>query len=135
MSRTDTRAEYEARTRARQDRPARVYIAGPLSRGDQQANVHVACKVWAVLWRRGFVPMCPHWAAMQQLAAPVRAALDDWLAFDFQWLACCDALIRIPGESIGADREVAFARTLGIPVVQDVPELIALAGERGWPIT
>jgi hypothetical protein len=41
---------------------------------------------------------------------------EHWLAWDFQWLSVCDALVRLPGESKGADREVAFCAERGVPV-------------------
>ena len=37
----------------------------------------------------------------------------------------CDAVLRIPGDSRGADMDVARARALGIPVITDVRELPA----------
>ena len=39
-----------------------------------------------------------------------------WLEYDMEWLTACDALVRLPGESKGADREVARAKELGIEV-------------------
>ena len=40
-----------------------------------------------------------------------------WMPDFLLWLASCDELVRLPGESAGADREVSEARRLGIPVV------------------
>jgi hypothetical protein len=40
-----------------------------------------------------------------------------------EWQTKCDALLRLPGESIGADIEVAFARQIGQPVFYSVSEL------------
>lgn len=36
----------------------------------------------------------------------------------------CDALLRLPGESAGADLEAAQAGGLGIPVFRSVEELL-----------
>jgi NAD-dependent oxidoreductase involved in siderophore biosynthesis len=39
-------------------------------------------------------------------------------------LAHCDAVLRLPGESRGAEQDVAIARQLGIPVylrIEDIP--------------
>lgn len=49
-----------------------------------------------------------------------------WMRQDFEWLKCCDAVLRLPGESSGADREVALALELGIPVyysIFDIPKV------------
>ena len=35
----------------------------------------------------------------------------------------CDAVLRIPGESRGADQDVALARELGLPVYFDVNDI------------
>jgi hypothetical protein len=45
----------------------------------------------------------------------------------------CDAVLRIPGESRGADLDVARARRLGLPVYADVnepPERLSKSGSR-----
>jgi hypothetical protein len=35
----------------------------------------------------------------------------------------CDAVLRLPGESAGADLDVATAKRLGLPVYHDVTEI------------
>lgn len=100
----------------------KVYIAGPISLGDTFANVHTAMSVWEALLRRGFVPFCPHWSAIQHMFRP-SLSHQEWMDFDLEWLANCHYLLRLPGESRGADMEVARAIDLGIPVVRSIPEL------------
>jgi hypothetical protein len=39
----------------------------------------------------------------------------------------CDAMLRIPGASRGADLDVARARALGLPIYTDASELPACA--------
>lgn len=93
----------------------KVYIAGPISTGDQLANVNAALQVWSELLRAGFVPFCPHWSAIQHIHNP---ELDHaaWLEYDFHWVEACDAVLRMPGYSKGADAEEEHAKALGIPV-------------------
>ena len=53
-------------------------------------------------------------------------AVEFWYAYDLEWLAVCDALYRLPGESVGADKELARAHELGLRVyerIQDIPHL------------
>lgn len=49
-----------------------------------------------------------------------------WMTQCFAWVRRCDALVRLPGESSGADREAALARELGIPVFDGVDAALAL---------
>ena len=49
---------------------------------------------------------------------------ETWMKLDFIWVESCDALLRLPGESPGADREVKHAITLGIPVFYSMDELL-----------
>jgi hypothetical protein len=43
-----------------------------------------------------------------------------WLELDNQFLPCCAAVLRLPGESSGADKEVELARKLGIPAFTSI---------------
>jgi hypothetical protein len=45
------------------------------------------------------------------------------LDYDLNWLAKCDAVLRLPGASSGADREVEYAQKLGIPVFYSIEEI------------
>lgn len=49
----------------------------------------------------------------------------DWMGVDLPWVAASDAVLRLPGESVGADMEVACARERGIPVFETVEALVA----------
>ena len=95
-------------------RRTRVYIAGPYTRPDPCVNTNRAMAAWDLLWGLGFAPFCPHWSHYQHTHIP--RPYEDWLAYDLEWLRTCDAVLRLPGESSGADKEVAEAVRLGIPV-------------------
>jgi hypothetical protein len=41
----------------------------------------------------------------------------EWLESDFAWVAVSDLVLRLPGDSRGADMETKFARERGIPVL------------------
>ena len=55
-----------------------------------------------------------------------RREFKKWIELDFVWLAHCNVLFRLPGESTGADMEVAEAKRLGIPIVYGLGELITI---------
>ena len=44
------------------------------------------------------------------------------LGIDLEWVSCSDAVLRLPGESAGADREVQHAKSLNIPVYYSIEE-------------
>jgi hypothetical protein len=91
-----------------------IYVAGPITKGDQHLNVRNAILAAEQLRAAGFVPFLPHLCFAWHMIAPVD--YEEWMAYDFAWIARCDALVRLPGESNGADREVLEAERLGLPV-------------------
>lgn len=105
----------------------RVYIAGPYT-GDgtlpsRRENVRVAVDVASQLMDLGYDYFLPHLSHFVDLHH--QQPYEKWLKLDFVWLAQCEALLRIPGNSPGADREVEEAHRLGIPVFYSVEELTA----------
>ena len=104
----------------------KVYVAGPLtSSGRVTANVHRAAMIADELLDLGFAVYVPYWNAVQDMIAP--RDYDFWLAHDLEWLAVCDVLLRLPGDSPGADAEVHRARELGKYVYFDIEELLEAA--------
>jgi hypothetical protein len=100
----------------------RVYVAGPISKGDVGANVHLAIVAGDRLLAAGYAPYVPHLSFYWHIHTP--HDYEVWMALDFAYLAVCDALVRLPGESPGADREVAFAKEHGITVYDGLDELL-----------
>jgi hypothetical protein len=99
-----------------------VYVAGPISKGDMFLNVREGILTAERLRDAGLFPFCPHLSGLWQMVHPV--GYEAWMTLDFAWIARCDALLRMPGESPGADREVAHARKLGIPVFTNEIDLL-----------
>jgi hypothetical protein len=100
----------------------RVYVAGPYSSGDVAANVRNAYAAATRLADAGFAPFVPHHTHFWHLLFP--RPYEEWLRLDLTFLPCCDAVLRLPGESSGADAEVREATTLRIPVFDDLEELL-----------
>lgn len=91
-----------------------VYIAAPYS-SDPTGNTNSALNVAVSMMDTGYItPLVPHLSLLFDLVHP--RPYEQWLAYDRELLAHCDALHRINGESPGADAEVALAHALGIPV-------------------
>lgn len=100
-----------------------VYLAGPYTKPDPLANTRRAVAVADELHASGHVTVVvPHVTLLWDLISPQEP--DHWYAYDFTLLARCDALLRMPGESIGSDREVAFAQSRGIVVFHDQETLL-----------
>ena len=91
-----------------------IFISGPYTNGDQAANVRAAIDAGDMVIARGDMPFVPHLFHSWELVSP--KPYEHWLTLDLVMLARCDALLRLPGESPGADREVAHAFKLGVPV-------------------
>ena len=100
----------------------RIYVAGPLSKGDLRQNVINAIKAGDAVADLGCAPFIPHLTVYWQRIGAKNGKhrdfmdYDFWLAQDFAWLAVCDALLRLPGDSKGADLEEIEAKRLGIPI-------------------
>jgi hypothetical protein len=92
----------------------RVFIAGPYSQGSVTHNVRLVLGVADMLLRRGYAPYVPHLNHLWQLVFP--NSYETWMRLDFAYLKICQAMLRLPGDSPGADREEAEAKRLGVPV-------------------
>lgn len=107
------------------DRPL-VYLAAPYTTPDPVTNTHTAIKVASELIDGGLVtPVVPHLTLVWNLVDP--REVEFWYAYDLAILARCDAVLRMPGVSTGADAEVQFAADRGIPVLNSMEELVAWA--------
>lgn len=107
-------------------RRTRIYIAGPmLTSGNPYLNVRRGLSAATTLMKRGFVPFVPHLTALWEIAAHEEFTYEDWLAMDFEYIDMADALLRLDGDSRGADREVQRARERGIAVYNSLDTVIA----------
>lgn len=96
-------------------KPVYVYVAGPLTTGDFSQNVANAIKVANMLMELGFQPFVPHTSAAAWKIVNPERGWKEWMEYDLAWVKHCDALIRFPGESRGADVEEEFCRQNDIP--------------------
>jgi len=93
-----------------------IYIASPYTKPDglQLANVRRQIDVADALMADGFIPYAPllshFWNEIHQ------HDWDFWMTICKEMLLRCDAVLRLEGESKGADTEVWLALTNGIPV-------------------
>ena len=120
-----TRGLVQGQTKAaNRKRPVTyVYVAGPCtSSGTQADNLRDALTQAERLWSIGFVPFVPHLSFQWELVCGDRDQTR-WYAYTADWLRRCDAVLRMPGVSKGADAEVELATSLGIPVFTEIDDL------------
>ena len=103
-------------------RRVRVYVAGPLSTGVRWENIRHAEGVGRSLVRMGYAPLIPHLTSY--VDPDDSLGWEAWLQVDEAWLEQADVCLRLPGDSPGSDREVAFCEARGIPFVHSKEELI-----------
>ena len=99
----------------------RVYVASAYTVGSEGENVRISLDAGNQLINEGFAPFCPLLAHFQHMIFP--QGYETWMMLDIEWLSACDCLLRLPGESSGADREVEFARSNSIPVFYTIEQL------------
>lgn len=99
----------------------KVYIASPYTKGDIAVNVKRQLDCVDELMNWGYAPFAPLYSHFQHMAHP--RPYTDWIKVDLEWVKACDVVLRLEGESAGADGEVKHAQILGIPVVYSIQEL------------
>ena len=123
-------------------RPMMILIAGPYRSGTGDDPAHMAANLrrleeaaWPI-FEKGHVPMIGEWVALplwhmaggrevgdalyERVLHPTAARL----------LEHCDAVLRLPGESKGADNDVAIARRRGLQIYFGIEEIPALGEPR-----
>ena len=117
-------------------KPLLILIAGPYRSGtgdDPDLMARNLARLEEAAWpvfAAGHIPMIGEWVALPVLRSAGADGVTDPLAERVMYptaqrlLQHCDAVLRLPGDSTGADQDVAIARELGLPVyyrVEDIP--------------
>lgn len=120
-----------------------ILIAGPYRSGtgdDPELMARNLARLEEAAWpvfRRGHVPMIGEWVALPVLRGAGGTGPTDPVAEQIMYptaerlLRHCDAVLRLPGESTGADQDVRIARERGLPVyhrIEDIPSRGAAEG-------
>lgn len=100
----------------------KIYIASPYTLGDVAVNVKVQMSTVNKLMDLGFVPFAPLYSHFQHMMYP--RPYEDWLKMDLEWVEMCDCLLRLPGESKGADEEVEHAKKHNKPIFYYIEDLV-----------
>ncbi|MGO1052663.1 DUF4406 domain-containing protein [Crossiella sp. CA198] len=116
--------------------PLLILIAGPYRSGTGDDPAKLAANLrdleqaaWPI-FRSGHLPMIGEWVALPVLRGAGGTSPADPVAEEIMYptadrlLHHCDAVLRLPGESKGADQDVAIAQQRGLPVyhrIEDIP--------------
>ena len=132
--------------------PLLILIAGPYRSGTNDDPLKMSANLRRLenfalpIYRTGHIPMIGEWVALPILRSAESREVDSVVHEEFLYpvaarlLTRCDAVLRIPGESEGADQDVRIARERGLPVFHSVEEIPVLnptnpANDHGRPIS
>ncbi|MBS1525524.1 MAG: DUF4406 domain-containing protein [Bacteroidetes bacterium] len=112
-----------------------VLVAGPYRSGTNddpalmQRNLDRLNAVALQIFRAGHIPLIGEWLALPLLKAAGSKSPGDEVYREISYpvahrvIAKCDAILRVPGESKGADQDMEVARGLGIRVCYSLEEI------------
>lgn len=112
-----------------------ILIAGPYRSGTNndpkliKKNMTNLEAMALPIFRKGHVPMIGEWVANPLIELAGSKEVGDDIFNEIQYptahrlLTKCDALLRIKGESKGADQDVVIAKKLGLKIFYDLNEI------------
>ena len=112
-----------------------ILIAGPYRSGTgddpekMRLNLRALETAALPLYRAGHIPMIGEWVALPLLAVAGSTRIGDALWEEILYpvanrlITRCDAVLRLPGASAGAENDVRLARELGLPVYHALAEV------------
>ena len=126
--------------------PLLILIAGPYRSGTNDDPVAMAANLsrleeaaWPI-FRSGHVPMIGEWVALPVLHSAGASGPLDPMAEHVMYpvaerlLAHCDAVLRLPGASTGADQDVRIAESRDLPVYYRVEDIPGYQAEARQPV-
>ena len=112
-----------------------ILVAGPYRSGTgddpklMERNLRTLESVALPLYRAGHIPLIGEWIALPLLreagsTRPGDAIYDEILyPIANRLITRCDAVLRLPGASKGADEDVRLAKERGLPVFESLAEV------------
>lgn len=99
----------------------RIYLSGPITKGNRSHNFYQASEAQRLLMAAGYAVFNPMLSMMHPDVENI--PYEQWMETDLTFIEVCDIVVRLRGESPGADREVKHAKRFGIPVFHWMTEL------------
>jgi len=117
-----------------------ILIAGPVRSGTNgnQVLIHENIKkldqIALQVYQRGHTPVIGEWLALPLASAAGSQTIGDEISESFLYpvahrlIHCCDAILRIPGVSQGADNDVRIGKERGMAIFTQLDEIPVIEG-------
>jgi len=118
------------------NKPLTILVAGPYRSGTNddpelmQQNLERLETAALTLFRAGHIPLIGEWLALPLLKVAGSKKPGDELYQEISYpvahrlITKCDAILRMEGNSTGADNDVKVAQQLGLPVYYHIEDII-----------
>jgi len=118
------------------NKPLTILVAGPYRSGTNddpelmQQNLERLETAALTLFRAGHIPLIGEWLALPLLKVAGSKKPGDDLYQEISYpvahrlISKCDAILRMEGNSTGADNDVKVAQQLGLPVYYHIEDII-----------
>lgn len=115
-----------------------ILVAGPVRSGTNDrpeliaANLNAMAQVALNIYRKGHIPVIGEWLALPLAKAAGSKETGDPISEEFLYpvahrlISRCDAILRIPGESRGADLDVEEGKKRVLTIYSHLDEIPAL---------
>lgn len=112
-----------------------ILIAGPVRSGTNgddaliKQNLNAMTRVAAEVFEKGHTPVIGEWLAMPLAESAGSKKIGDEISQVFLYpvahrlIQHCDAILRLPGDSAGADNDVRIGRERGLTIYSAVDEI------------
>jgi len=113
-----------------------ILIAGPVRSGTEgnqdliHANLQEFERIALEIYHKGHTPVVGEWLALPIARAAGSQQIGDAISETYLYpvahrlIRCCNAILRIPGASNGADNDVRIGQELGLKIythIDDIP--------------
>ena len=117
-------------------KPMTILVAGPYRSGTNddpvlmQQNLDRLNSYALALFRAGHIPLIGEWLALPLIKAAGSTKIGDDVYKEISYpvahrlLTRCDAVLRLPGNSTGADNDVKVAQELGLAIYYRLEDII-----------
>lgn len=112
-----------------------ILIAGPVRSGTQnrpeliEANLNNMAQVALSVYKKGHIPVVGEWLALPIAKAAGSTEIGDAISEEYLYpvahrlISRCDAILRLPGESRGADLDIEEGKKRGLSIYYSLEEI------------
>ncbi len=101
----------------------KVFIASPYRTGDMSSNIRLQSDIYSGLMDLGFAPYGSIVSSLSQHIAHPKPH-EEWVKIENEFISVCNCVLRVGGESKGADECVNYAKSLKKEIFYSINDLI-----------